>query len=80
MKGVPYGRGRRKRTLPEWIDKWANRAWKIWNWKKYHKFLQYVDKKGYDRKDIWYSRKVGFMCMPFAKYFSYPPKGNKEGS
>jgi len=46
------------------LESAINKVWFLFHRAKYRKFVTLVKQRGYDTKDIWYSRKLGFMCWP----------------
>jgi hypothetical protein len=46
------------------MDRFLNKLWFAVNFLGYFRFLKKVAEAGYDRNDIWYSRKLGFLCFP----------------
>jgi len=46
------------------MEKLLNKLWFWLNYLKYKKFCQKVEAANYNKENIWWHYRIGFICMP----------------
>lgn len=50
--------------MKQLYDRILNFIWFLLHQKEWRKFKKKIKKKGYNLKDVYFNRRIGFICLP----------------